>query len=98
MFLELRTRFLDVYQRLPSFDKLASDYTPEETAAVLAYWHHVFDDWYVANCLNQRHMKELWNEFYAPESWRGCAMWACARFCSGMIDTEDQFGEYRRSF
>ena len=35
-------------------------------AAVLAYWHHTFDEWYVTNHLNHKHMKELWDEFYAP--------------------------------
>ena len=59
MFLELRTRFLEVYQRLPSFDKPASDYTPKQRAAVLAYWHHTFDEWYITNHLNQKHMKKL---------------------------------------
>jgi hypothetical protein len=98
MFLELRTRFLDVYHRLPSFDKVASHYTPEETSAVLAYWHHVFDEWYVTNHLNQRHMKGLWNDFYAPAILAGMRHTGMREVLFRMIDAEDQFGEYRRGF
>jgi hypothetical protein len=98
MFLELRTKFLDVYQRLPSFDKPASDYTPKQRAAVLAYWHHTFDEWYVTNHLNQKHMKKLWDEFYAPAVLAGMRHEGFRMVLFGMIDAEDDFGEYRRNF
>jgi hypothetical protein len=98
MFLELRTKFLGVYQQLPSFDKPASDYTPEERAAVLAYWHHTFDEWYVTNHLNYRHMKKLWHEFYAPAILSGMRHEVLRMVLFSMIDAEDEFGEYRRSF
>src|SRR5215510_5856518 len=98
MFLELRTKFLEVYKRLPSFEKSASDYTPEEKAAVLAYWHHTFDEWYVTNRLNHKHMKELWDEFYAPSILAGMRHDGLRVVLFAMIDAEDEFGEYRRSF
>jgi hypothetical protein len=98
MFLELRTTFLDVYQRLPSFDKPASDYTSEEKAAVLAYWHHAFDEWYVTNHLDPKHMKDLWNEFYAPAILAGMRHEGLREVLFDMIDSEDELGEYRRSF
>jgi hypothetical protein len=98
IFLELRTRFIDVFQRLPRFDKPASDYTPEEKAAVLSYWHHTFDEWYVTNHLNHKHMKKLWDEFYAPAVLAGMRHSGLREVLFQMIDAEDRFGEYRHSF
>ncbi len=98
MFLELRTRFLEVFQQLPPFDKPASDYTPEEKAAVLAYWHHTFDEWYVTNRLNHKHMKELWDDFYIPAVLAGMRHPGLREVLFQMIEAEDEFGEYHRSF
>ena len=98
MFLELRTRFLEVFRRLPALDKAASEYTPEEKKAVLAYWHHTFDEWYVTNRLSHKYLKELWNDFYAPAVLAGMRHPGLRAVLFDMIDTDEQFGEYRRTF
>ena len=98
MFLELRTRFLEVFQRLPPFDKPSSSYTPEEKLVVLSYWHHAFDEWYVTNRLSHKHMKELWNEFYAPAVLAGMRHQGLRDVLFNMIEEQEGFGEYRRSF
>ena len=67
-------------------------------AAVLAYWHHTFDEWYVTNHLNHKHMKELWDEFYAPAILSGMRHEGLRVVLFSMIEAEDEFGEYRRSF
>ena len=67
MFLDLRTRFLDVLEKLPPRyrepDWLATD--PEERAAAIRYWHNAFDEWYVTRRLNDRLMRQLWDGFYS---------------------------------
>jgi hypothetical protein len=98
MFLELRTRFLEVFQRLPPFDKPSSSYTPEEKLVVLSYWHHAFDEWYVTNRLSHKDMKELWDEFYAPAVLAGMEHQGFRDVLFNMIDEQEGFGEYRRSF
>lgn len=98
MFLGLRTRFLEVFRHLPRFDKPSADYTPEERAAVLAYWHHAFDEWYITNRLNQKPMQKLWHEFFAPAVLAGMRHDALRQVLFNMIDSQDQSGEYRRSF
>jgi hypothetical protein len=68
IFLDLRTRFLDVLEGLPpeyrdpSWD--ASD--PAHRAAAVRYWHHAFDEWYVTRRLNAALMKGQWDSFYLP--------------------------------
>ena len=98
MFLELRTRFLEVFRQLPPFDKPASDYTPEQKAAVLAYWHHTFDEWYVTHRLNRKELKKLWDDFYAPAVLAGMRHPGLREVLFQMIDAADEFGEYRRGF
>jgi hypothetical protein len=99
MFLELRTRFLEIYQRLPPFDKPSSSYTPEEKLVVLSYWHHAFDEWYVTNRLSQKHMKELWDEFYAPSILAGMAHQGLRDVLfNTYIKEQEGSGEFRRSF
>jgi hypothetical protein len=98
MFLELRTRFLEVFRRLPPFDKASSEYTPDERTAVLTYWHHTFDEWYVTNRLSHRYLKELWDDFFTPAVLAGMKHAGMRAVLFDMIDTEGESGEYRRSF
>jgi hypothetical protein len=98
MFLELRTRFIEVFRQLPPFDKHSADYTPEERAGVLAYWHHAFDEWYITNQLNQKPMQKLWDDFFAPAVLAGMRHDGLREVLFNMIDSGDQSGEYRRTF
>src|SRR5262245_43696849 len=98
MFLELRTRFREIFQRLPPFDKPSSSYTRKEKLAVLCYWHQTFDEWYVTNHLSQKHMKELWDEFYVPAVLAGMNHQGLRDVLFSMIEEQEGFGEYRRSF
>jgi hypothetical protein len=66
LFLDLRTRFLEVHSGLPAqyrdpnWD--ASD--PAHRAAAVRYWHHAFDEWYTTRRLNERLMRRLWDDYY----------------------------------
>ena len=67
LFLDLRTRFLEVLEGLPpeyrNPDWEASD--PQHRAAAIRYWHHAFDEWYVTKRLNEKLMRQLWDAFYS---------------------------------
>ena len=54
----LRTRFLEIYQHLP----LAED-RDEGKAALQAYWHNAYDEWFITNKLTPR-FEGLWSSFY----------------------------------
>lgn len=98
MFLALRSRFLDVYLRLPPVQRPVSEYTDDDKAAVLAYWHHSFDEWYVTTQLSHKHMKKLWKEFYAPAILSGMRHSSYREVLFEIIESEGEFGEYRRGF
>ena len=66
LFLDLRTRFLGLLEDLPpnyrSPEWEPSD--PKHREAVVRYWHHAFDEWYVTRRLNEKLMRPLWDQFY----------------------------------
>jgi hypothetical protein len=68
IFLDLRTRFLDVLEGLPAEyrDPGWDASEPADRAAAVRYWHHAFDEWYVSRRLNAALMKEQWSQFYLP--------------------------------
>ena len=57
--LALRTRFLEIYRRLP----LEGDELDEGRTALRAYWHNAYDEWFIANRLTPA-FGRLWHEFY----------------------------------
>lgn len=66
LFLNLRSRFLEVLQNLPEnyADPNWVATTANDRAAAFKYWHHTFDEWYITNKLDRRLMFKLWESFY----------------------------------
>lgn len=62
-YLQLRSEFIDIYRELGQLDatKPASD----TEQARQAYWHHVWDEWYITKKLAPAEFSPLWNEFFA---------------------------------
>jgi len=94
MFLSLRSRFLEIYVKLPDPEKEAASYTADDKAAVLAYWHHTFDEWYVTTKLSNRLMNQLWSGFYAPAIRSGMGHDAYRAVLFESLDDRKEFGEY----
>src|SRR5262245_52628353 len=66
LFLDLRAQFLKVLEDLrPGFWEPGWEPSdPEHKAAAMRYWHHAFDEWYVTTQLNEKLMRQLWDQFY----------------------------------
>lgn len=67
LFLDLRDRFFEVHKGLPNTYADPDWYpsTLEERTAIIRYWHHAFNEWYVTTCLDDKHMRLLWNKFFS---------------------------------
>ena len=67
LFLELRSRFNDIYEGLPQGYRNPDWRAKNESEkhAVRRYWHHCFDEWYLTNCLNKDNMSVLWNDYFS---------------------------------
>ena len=67
LFLTLRTRFLSVIENLPpTFRDPNWDASDKEgRSAAIRYWHHAFDEWFVTNCLDEKLMRNLWDQYYS---------------------------------
>lgn len=62
VFLTLRSRFLDIYERMGDVDEVTTK--ENEKAARFAYWHHSHDEWFIAERLAPRLFKPLWSRFF----------------------------------
>jgi hypothetical protein len=62
-YLHLRSGFLDIYRELGRLDDPKAD-AVELRLARQAYWHHAWDEWYIANRLAPREFSELWDGFF----------------------------------
>lgn len=98
MFLALRSRFLEIYLKLPPPAKEAAAYTADDKAAVLAYWHHTFDEWYITTKLSHRFLKRLWEGFYAPAVLSGMRHDGFRQVLFEIIEDSEDASEYQAGF
>lgn len=63
-YLSLRSGFLDIYRGLGRLDDAEADSVPLELSRQ-AYWHHAWDEWYIAKRLAPREFSVLWDDFFA---------------------------------
>lgn len=62
IYLELRSRFLEIYTKMGDLGRPSEN--DEERAARYAYWHHCFDEWYISTRLAPQEFRSLWKSFY----------------------------------
>jgi hypothetical protein len=62
-YLQLRAGFLDIYRQLGKLDD-AADEGIEVKLTRQAYWHHAWDEFYVARRLAPREFSILWDDFF----------------------------------
>ena len=99
LYLELKTRFLEVFRGLPA-QYADSNWEPadeNEELAVKQYWYHAFDEWYITTKLNEKYMKGLWNEYYSSAILGGLKHNGLRKVCGTMF-REDEFGIYSSEF
>jgi hypothetical protein len=63
-YLQLRTRFLDIYRELGRLED-AGDEGSEARLTRQAYWHHAWDEWYITKELAPREFATLWDDFFS---------------------------------
>ena len=100
MFLNLRTRFLDVLEKLPP-QYGAPDWdasSPNDRAAAIRYWHHSFDEWYVTTQLNEKLMRQLWTEYYSEAIFHGLKHNGLRRVLVEAIKADEKLAELWKDF
>jgi hypothetical protein len=72
LFLALRSRFIQVHEGLPP-NYYVTGWKPkeEEMPAARRYWHHSFDEWYLTTRLNDKYMRELWDQYFSDNIFTG---------------------------
>ena len=77
-YLQLRAVFLDIFRELGRLED-AGDEGLAIKLARQAYWHHTWDEWYVAKRLAPHEFASLWDDFFAEAVRSGIehdALWA----------------------
>lgn len=101
LFLDLRAQLVQVHEGLPSTYRDPT-WTPteiDEKHAVRRYWYHAFNEWFITNRLNRRHMKELWDQYYADAVLAGLEHRGLREFFKEMTEPEaERPGQYWRDF
>ena len=90
--LELRGRFLELYQRLP----LGEDRDPAR-AAMQAYWLNAYDEWFITNRLTPE-FKQLWTKFYGRAIVAGLAHPVFEQELRHLLGMREGFGLYADEF
>lgn len=101
LYLELKTRFLEVFGNLPPkfSDANWKPANKNDEIKVKKYWHHSFDEWYITNKLNKRYMKGLWEKYYSSAILAGLKHNGLRKVCVTMLnEKEKEFGHYTREF
>jgi hypothetical protein len=71
VYLALRSRFLEIFERLGDLKRPPEN--KSEEAARYAYWHHSFDEWFIAEKLAPELFKQLWGGFFERAATSGRA-------------------------
>jgi hypothetical protein len=96
-YLSLRQGFLDIYRDLEGLDDPES-HTAVNSVAAQAYWHHVWDEWYIAKKLSPEGFSELWDNFFEKAVVSGYRHNALKAVLEELASKEDVgFGAYARS-
>ncbi|WP_219464370.1 hypothetical protein [Nonomuraea rhizosphaerae] len=98
IYLALRARFLEIFERLGDVDG-AEPASEDERAARAAYWHHSFDEWYLSTRFAPSEFRGLWDGFYRDATHSGLAHPALRQALIELRDNRTAgFGVYARDF
>lgn len=100
LFLQLRSRFLEVLQNLPPAYRDANwiPTSPSDVAASAQYWHHAYDEWYVARRLNPKLMGRLWDDFYLPSIGSGLQHPGLRRALTHILEEQPEMARHWTGF
>jgi hypothetical protein len=98
IFLALRDRFLDIYEKLGDLDKLKA-IDEDKRAAREAYWHHAFSEWYVCKNIAPHEMGGMWYSLYKGLIKSGYDHPALKATLAELTKHKEKgFGEYAQQF
>lgn len=72
--------------------------SPGDVAASGRYWHHAYDEWYVARRLNPKLMGRLWNEFYIPSIRSGLQHPGLGRALTHILEEQPEMARHWTGF
>lgn len=100
-FLTLRERFRDIKGGLPpSYDSptwLPNDGTKEWRDLEL-YWQNAFDEWFVTNKLNPKHLQPLWTLFFERAVRSGLSHRPLRYVAWALTEGRSEFGGFGHDF
>jgi hypothetical protein len=95
-YLELRAGFLEIYRNLGRLTDVEAD-AVELQLTRQAYWHHAWDEWYIAKRLAPREFSGLWDGFFEAAVRSGYRHPALRATLDDLAEnTEAGFGSYAR--
>jgi hypothetical protein len=97
-YLMLRSGFLDIYRQLGALEDADVD-SVDLRLTRQAYWHHAWDEWYIAKKLAPREFEELWDNFFSVAVQSGLKHRALRSVLDDLTrDSEVGFGRYAKEF
>jgi hypothetical protein len=97
-YLMLRSGFLDIYRQLGALEDANAD-SVDLRLTRQAYWHHAWDEWYIAKKVAPREFEDLWDDFFSVAVQSGLKHPALRSVLDDLIrDTEVGFGAYAKEF
>ncbi|MBM2614258.1 hypothetical protein JIG36_01650 [Actinoplanes sp. LDG1-06] len=64
-YLSLRSRFIELLQKLGELEDTRPADDPELRLARVAYWHHSWDEWYLSERLSRAEFGGMWDGFFS---------------------------------
>ena len=100
LFLKLRERFSSVYKDLPPkfIIRKGTEYEESDEHAIYRYWHHSFDEWYSTNKLYQKHMADLWCNYFGHAVLTGLKHTDIRKIFDKMTIDRLELGDYWTEF
>jgi hypothetical protein len=93
-YLQLRAGFLDIYRQLGRLDEEGEEGI-EVKLTRQAYWHHAWDEFYVATKLAPREFSTLWDDFFRLAVKSGLGHTALTKTLDDLASKKDVgFGAY----
>ncbi|MEU4427136.1 hypothetical protein AB0F81_41480 [Actinoplanes sp. NPDC024001] len=98
-YLALRSRFLDLYQKLGKLDDGRPPDDPALRLARAAYWHHCWDEWFISERLSRTEVGGMWQGFFSRAMLSGLRHPALRKALEELkADEQFGFGNYAREF
>ena len=101
VFIELRYRFIEIYDKLPENYKSETWLPKKDTkewSIIQEYWYHVFNEWFITNKVDRWQLHSLWRKYYKNAIYSGLRNRPLRYVLNQMIADESSFAGYCTKF